>query len=524
MRCTRKSPCVPALWDRWPRVRKAMVIVALGWLAALAGCVQSREIYGDVRASRAQSYRAWARTKHDSVQSETVLSDGLSLDQAVEAAFAYNKDILAALQEQVRAKGRLWQGHSAALPSLTMSTSYYRLDKATGGTIRAVDTTLTAGDKNSYSHGFILRQPLFKGGAISASIRSAHIFELMADEAVRSVVEAVVFEVARGYLDVLLAQKLYEVHRNALWSAQAQLDSVQRMKDAGLATEFDVLRARVEVSNIEAEMLRQGSRISLAVASLLKAVGVSQHSQVTLTTPLEHVVIAPDFDEVVAEAYERRADLYQAEFELRMQQEELRKATSRFLPTVDAVFTQLWARPDPHDASRIEWGRRWYGGISVTWYLFDGMRREGEIVENKALLRQRELQLENLEEQVLLELRQALLGIRDAEQLIKVQELNVKRAEEGLTLATRGYPDIMTLVEVTDARAALVHAEGLYWEALSDHCAARLGLQKAMGMLAPEPGVRQPLLTVPPPARMPLSIEPPAAAPGAQEGTDQPAD
>jgi len=523
MRCTRKVPGAVAARHRRSSVGKAGGMVALGCLVALAGCVQSREIYLDARASRARSYRTWARTKHDGGQAEAVLSGELSLQQAVEVACAHNKDIQAALQEQARAAGRLWQGRSAALPSLTASTSYYRLDEPTG-TVQIAGTTLTSGAVDNYSQGFVLRQPLFQGGAISASIRSAHIFELMADEAVRRAVGEVVFEVARDYLDVLFAQKLHEVYRNALLSAQAQFDSVQRMKGAGLATEFDVLRAQVEVSNTEADVVRQESKISLAVSSLLKAMGLSQDSQVTLTSALEHLPVNPDFDEVVADAYGRRAELYQAEFDLRMQQEELRRARSRSWPTLDAVFTYLWSKPDPHNGARIEWGRRWYGGISLTWYVFDGMRREGEIAEGKALLRQKRLRLENLEEQVQLELRQAMLGIEDAERLIKVQELNVKRAQEGLRMAMRGYPDVATLVEVTDARAALVRAEGQYWEAVAEHCLARLSLQQAMGMLEPEPGAMREPTKVPPPAQQPLSAETPAAVSDSAEGADRPAE
>jgi outer membrane protein TolC len=488
-------------------------MVALACLVALTGCVNSREIYLDARASRARSYRAWASTKHGGGQSGVLLNGELSLQQAIEVACRHNKDIQSALQELARAKGRLWLGLSAALPSLNAYASYHRLDKPSGS-VQIAGITLSPGDRDSYSQGLVLRQPLFDGGAISASVRSAHVFELMADETVRGTVGGVVFEVARGYLDVLLAQKLHEVYQSALLSAQEQLESVQRMKDTGLATDFDVLRAQVEVSSIEADMMRQKSKLSLAVSSFLSVMGLSQDSDVSLISELTHAPISPEFDVMVSHAYGRRADLYYAELDLRMQQEELRRARSGYWPSVDAVFTNLYAKPDPHNSSRIKWGRRWYGGISLTWTLFDGMRREGEIAEGRAILRQKELRIRNLEEKVLLELRQGMLGVEDAERVIKAQELNVKGAQEGLRLATRGYPDIATFAEVTDARASLVRAEGLYWEAVAQHCLARLSLQQATGMLEPEPGAEHDPSEVPLPAWQPVLAEPSGADSG----------
>ena len=495
--------CGASVW------RSAIATLVLVWLSGFLGCVTSHDIYNEARAARKASYRAWVTTQRNEGKPGALLTGELPLQRAVEVACLCSKEIQVALQERARAEGKLQQGLSAALPSLTAYMSYYRLDEATGGTVTTAGTTLSAGDKNSYSQGFVLRQPLFHGGAISAAIRSAHIFDVMADEAIRAAVEKVIGEVARAYLDVQLSQKLSELSRNALLSAQTQLDSETRMKESGLATQFDVLRAQVEVSNIEANLIQQQNRTSLALLSLFRLMGVSQHSNVVLTTPLSYVETAPDLDEVVAAAFDRRPDLYQAEFEIMMQREDLRTTRSRYFPTVDAVLTQLWSKPDPHDASKIEWGSRLYGGVVMTWDLFDGMRREGEMAERRALLRQKELQLDALGEEVLVEVKQALLGIQSAAQLIKAQELNVKRAEEGLRLAMQGYPQMMTLVEVTDARAALVRAERFYWQAVSDHCLARLTLQQAMGMLAPEPGVREAPPALPRPARMPLSSETP---------------
>jgi hypothetical protein len=65
----------------------------------------------------------------------------------------------------------------------------------------------------------------------------------------------------------------------------------------------------------------------------------------------------------------------------------------------------------------------------------------------------------------------------------------VEAASEAYRLVTIGAREgINTELEVLDARAARTAAQGIYYEALYRHIAARLSLQRAMGILGPPPG------------------------------------
>jgi len=250
----------------------------------------------------------------------------------------------------------------------------------------------------------------------------------------------------------------------------------------------------------------------LAKTRLLKAMGVSQETEVELADELSYEPVRPILDEAVRIAHLNRPDLYAAELGVRLQQEAVRIAKSRYWPKVDALFTQGWSRPDPH-TSTDDWGRNWTAGVQVEIPIFDGLRREGQLIQEKATLRKRKVELLDAEERALLEIQQAMLSLRG---------LNLERAKEGLRLAGVGYRQgINTEVEVVDARAALTRARGLYYQAIYAHTVARLALQRAMGILGPPAGDR----AVPkePPVR-PAHIEQfaPAPRPATQPAT-QPA-
>ena len=485
-----------------------------------AGCVHKLEsLHESVGENRSRAYESWIAKGERDGRSQLVLGGSLSVDDALSLALANNKNIQIAVEEKARAKGQLRQGFSEMLPSLTGEASYNRTSPRAAVAVDANGNPIRP-SRNVYNSTLTFSQPLYHGGSIFATIRSGQINALLADERVRGVVEAVSQAVAQSYYDVLLAIELYKVNKSALDSAQNHLDDVLKRKNAGVATQLDVLRAQVEVSNVHSDVIAQNNAIGLGKAQLLKLMGVSQQSEVELGSRLEYRPIKPLFEAAVKMAYENRPDLYFSELDIRLQREAVALAKSRRFPFLDFFYRYTWGRPDPNQQQDDSWGTQSLFGLNASWTFFDGFQREGQIAEQEALMRQRAISLADTEEQALLELRQALISIRDAEQVLEAQKVNVERAKEGLRLAQVGFPEVTTEVEVTDARAALVRAEGLFWQAVHTHVVARLSLQKAMGLLAPAPGSSEVPKAAPEPGDIPQFMANGAARPDALNPTE----
>ena len=466
--------------------------------ALLGGCVSSDALYEDVRASRTAAYRQWQHDRQTEQASETRLSGKLTLQDGLKLALANNKQLLATVQDKAAARGGVVESYSAVLPAVTASGGYTRLDSVSSFSVGG--TSVSLGQVNNYSVDLAVSQPLFRGGAITGQLRSAQLALCLSDEGVRAQVQQTIYDVARAYYDTLLAQQLFTVNEEAVKSAEAHLADVTRKRAQGVASEYDVLRAQVDVSNFRAEMIQQRNRIHLAKTSLLKAMGVSQDSVVELSDDLVYASMKPVLEEAVRLAHENRPDLYQAELGVRLQREALRITRSRYWPSVDATFTQQWTRPDPHDSMLDAWGGAWSGGVVARWTLFDGLAREGAVIRDKAVLKRRNIELLDAQERALLEVQQAVLSLRDAEEFVESQRLNLQRAQEGLRLSEVGYREgVNTEVEVTDARSALTRARALHYQTLYDHNLARLNLQRAMGILGPKPGAT--VVPAEPPAR-----------------------
>jgi outer membrane protein TolC len=284
----------------------------------------------------------------------------------------------------------------------------------------------------------------------------------------------------------LLSQHLVQIAEDNVRSAKVHLQNVEKRRAGGVVSDFDVLRAQVELSNYEASLLRARNAINISRANLIKIMGISQDSDFVLSDEFVFTPVQVTMDEAIEAAFTNRPDLYSQEIQIRRQREQLQIARSRYLPTLSGYFTNTWAKPDPKSfaSPTIEWGDTWQAGLQGSWPIFDGFQREGTIIQEKARLRQAELGLVDLEETALNELTQALLGMQNAEEFVQSQQLNLKRATEGLRLAEVGYDQgINTQVELIDAQAALTTARVNYYESIYRHVEAKLAVRRAMGTI-----------------------------------------
>lgn len=456
----------------------AMLAVVVSLAFVLAGCVSSEKYYQDVSMSRETAYRQWAGRKERQQQSQTHISGELNVEDCLKLALVNNKVLQRVIQERQIARGERLKSYSAILPNIDLTAEYLRKDKV--GSLGPI----TFGDLDNYSTSLKVTQPIFAGGAIPATINAGKLFSLLTDQTVRTAVQDLTYTASHAYYDVLLNQHLLQISADAVRSAQAHLDNVKRKRQGGVASDFDVLRAEVELSNFQAELIQTKNAINIAKAQLIKEMGVSQDSDFILSDELQYFPSSVTMERAVEVAFRNRPDLMSREFDIKYQKELLKVARSRYWPTISGFYDNTWSRPDPHQSTIVDDGHLWQAGFRATLPIFDGLSREGDVIQQKTRVRQAQIDLVDAEETALFEITSALLSIQNAAEFVESQRLNLTRAEEGLRLAEVGYREgINTQVEMIDAQAALTTASANYYQSIYSHIVAKLDLQKAMGAL-----------------------------------------
>ncbi|MDD4060479.1 MAG: TolC family protein, partial [Kiritimatiellae bacterium] len=133
-----------------------------------------------------------------------------------------------------------------------------------------------------------------------------------------------------------------------------------------------------------------------------------------------------------------------------------------------------------------EWKDEWTLGARATWKLFDGFERRGRLQAARSKRDQAAETLRDLEDRAHVEVVDAVLQLKYADELYQSQIKNIDLAKEALRIIEAGSSrGRNTQVEVLDARAALTKAMGMYYKAVHAHGMARLGLLSATGAIEP---------------------------------------
>ena len=438
------------------------------------GCSSRFNTYEDMKNSFLQE---------EEKSPETISTkDNFSLNDAIFYAIDQNLQLQAILQQKNIAKGQFIEALSFSLPHFSAKGAYTQLDKTPA--IGEGEQKTIVGDKNNYSLNLQARQALFTGGKILSGIRSSQLFEWFSDEQISFQLQKTIFEVTKAYYDVLLAKHLHYVNEIAVESAKKHLIIVRQKKSEGLASHFDELRAEVDVSNFQAERLKQKNAFQVFNTRLFKIMGFSQKNIVNLSDDLFFYPIKISFEKALETAFSYRPDLFIKELEKRMQKESVKQVYGEYFPHLHALFQQEWGKPDPHKTTLDRWGKQWSAILSLEWPLFEGARKIGKLKKEKSLLKQKNILLSDLKESIRLEIQEALLHLQTAEEFVLTQKLDLKRAKEGLKIIAKGYQEgINTEVEVVDARSSMTRAKSLHYQAIYQHCLARLQLEFALGIL-----------------------------------------
>ncbi len=164
----------------------------------------------EIREDRSTAYRQYVKMRETAEASQTLISGGLHLEDAIKLGIQNNKTLMAAIEEKAVARGKVIESYSQVLPMITAQGTYRRLDEVSSFDVAGHRVNLGALD--NYSVDLSVTQPLFRGGAIRAALRSARLAELLSDEQVREAMQQTIYSVARAYYDAVLFQHQYEVN------------------------------------------------------------------------------------------------------------------------------------------------------------------------------------------------------------------------------------------------------------------------------------------------------------------------
>lgn len=337
------------------------------------------------------------------------------------------------------------------------------------------------GANDNYKAKFVLNQLLFASGKVYYAHRAAS----SRIDSERSRLEALRLQVARAaaeaYNAALIAQEAVEVQRQSLEAARAHLAQVKRKHEAGAATRLELLRAEVEASNREPRVTEAEKKLDLALARLRRAAGLPEGTPVSLADPIEAAPENVNEAEALERAIRMRPELAALSHLQQAAEDQALAQRGAMLPSV--LLTGTFGYEKPYFALD-EWERNWTVGVGVRVPLFDGLEAYHGMKKARAAAATARESASQAAADIQVEVRSALLELREATLRIPSTRSNMDRARDILAIAEESYrAGASTSLEVIDAQLAATTARLDHLKALYDYRVARVRLAAATGDL-----------------------------------------
>lgn len=417
----------------------------------------------------------------------------LSLDDAIDRGVQHNLQMELARQNQRIVHGQVLTVANNLLPSVTAEafTQTQMINLAALGfkpnslgpllenfgiapdqfsTIVKVDTT---------GAQLNLNQQLFNVPAYYL-YRSAQKAETAAALTTRNSEGTVVLQVGTQYLQALADASQIENAQALEKADELALHQATESHDAGVGTNLDVLRARVQLQTQQQTVINAENTFAKDKIALNRLIGLPAEQELTLTdkTPYSEFAELP-LDQAKALAYTRRKDLLSLQAQMEVAQRAEKAVKYERLPTLSF---------DGHYSVLGETHGLYHGIFAATGSLKVPIFQEGQLRGERevadAQVNALHQQITSLQVTIEQQIRSAMLDVQSSAQLVKVARSNVDLATEELQQASdRFQAGVSDNLPVVQAEAALADAQSTLVQTLYKYNQSKLTLARNTGVV-----------------------------------------
>jgi outer membrane protein len=421
-------------------------------------------------------------------------AEPLSIQQAIERALRNNGAIEAGRRASDAAGARIRQAQGVRLPQVQYSESWTRSNNPvfvfssllTQRQFTAANFDINRLNRPDFLNNFqslvTVDQTLFDNGRRRADIQSAQLGHEAAGQQLRRTELAVIADTIRTYYGAVSGVAAVEAARQAVRSAQADVDRAENRRNGGLITDADVLALRVHLAAMREIEIRAMAGVDGALAALNQVMGESLEGTFELTTPLQQATpsetLGAEAEQSVAKM---RPEVREAELGVQIAEERTRAAKAALLPE---FFLRAGFEAD-RQRFVTRGGANWLASAGLRWNLFNGNTDRARVAEASAEAASRRAFAKYVVSGAQVETRRAALDLRAAGQRVQVAGETIKMAEEALRIIKNRYEGgLADVTELIRSETALADASMRFIEAVRDQRFAMLAVEQASGTLS----------------------------------------
>lgn len=409
----------------------------------------------------------------------------ITLEEAIEIALSESNTIKIA-DMTIEKTGYAKKGaYSALYPNISATGNYQRTLKKQVMAMEMAGQAMEieVGMSNNVSAGVTAAMPLVNAQLWQSLKLSALDVELAIEQA-RSSKISLVSQVKQSFYAVLLAKEAYNVYKEVYDNAQKNFEDVEKKYNVGKASEFEYLRAKVNVNNAEPEVFNAESSVELAIWQLKAIMGIDLNTELDVEGELkdyteELTVMTLAASDTVS--FENNTNLLQLRLQDEILSQTIKMTKFQYIPTLSASFAYNYnAMGNTFDMS---WNPYSVVALSLNIPIFDGFSKRNNIRQYKKTQDILRLNIEDTERNLNIALENYRDQMNTSVKRFTAAEATLEMAQKSYDISEKMYEvGKATLVELNDAQLALTQAQLTMSQAIYQFMINKASIEELMGV------------------------------------------
>jgi outer membrane protein TolC len=419
----------------------------------------------------------------------------INLQKGIDLAIEYNHDLQIAKLEYDRAEEQITEAFGiSVLPKIDARVDYLRAIRR-GQIIIDIpgfSGSFPQGTQNTFTIGASLEQPLFTGGIFYATSISK-VYADISRKGYYSSQADLIKDVKRAYYAYLLAQRYTSLSLITLQAAEDNLKNSQALFDAGIAPEYDLIRARVQVQNILPEVDQAKNSVKLAKNALRFVLGLDVEQPFVIKDSLVYKEIpVEDYSTSSQIMSEQNYSLQQLRLQIELWDKAVSYEFSRHFPELylNGNWQMIAQENDVRAFSDWRYFNSVYVGLNLKIPIFHGMSTSSKVQQARIDLKVAKEEFAKTNQLLRNQLDDILLKIKETKDRISAYASTINEAQLGYDISVKRYnnglgtqlENIDALVELRRARINYLDAIYNYYD-LHAHLEALLASEVKPGIL-----------------------------------------
>lgn len=323
-----------------------------------------------------------------------------------------------------------------------------------------------------------LDQTVFDGGATKRGVEAARLQVTAAVANGEAVRQDLAFGAAQAFVRVLALEAAARAMAAAVAAAESDVERARARRDAGVATDADVLTVDVHLADMRQQQIGTAADLAVARLQLAEAVGVPLNEAITPVRP-EPRAASSDADALVRDALASHPLLRQAGASVELADNSRRSASAAWLPTV-AVQAGWEANGQTLSAQQSSWAI----GAEVRLNVFRGFADSARLAEARHSHIRASAERDGAARRIEVAIRSALAQLSAARAREEAGRAALAQARESQRIIRDRYEaGLATVTDVLRAAEATLNAESRATAAEMDVILQGVALDRALGRL-----------------------------------------